>query len=99
MDSCIHLNAPSSQSLAAKKGRYALSLALTSALRWPFLAVVFPRLCLVGFNYAQPFLIQRAIGLLEETVNVAAIDYGRGLIGATALIYLGIAVSCSKLCW
>lgn len=79
-------------SLGSSKGRYALVIALASALRRPLLAVILPRLCLVGFNYAQPFLISRAVRLLEETVNEETTDQGYGLIGATALIYLGIAV-------
>lgn len=57
------------------------------------LAVVVPRLALVGFNYAQPFLINRAIRLLEEKWNDETRNYGYGLIAATGIIYLGIAVS------
>lgn len=68
-------------------------MALVSALRWPLLVVVPPRLCLIGFNYAQPFLISRAIILLEEPVTEQSTNYGYGLIGATALVYLGIAIS------
>lgn len=54
--------------------------------------MILPRLCVVGFNYAQPFLIDRAITLLSEPLDEQTSNYGRGLIGATALIYLGIAV-------
>ena len=72
-------------------GRYALVYACAVALRWPILASFFPRLCLIGFNYAQPFLISRAITFVGQ--NDGTKNDGYGLIGATGLIYLGIAVS------
>ncbi|KAH8666573.1 P-loop containing nucleoside triphosphate hydrolase protein [Xylariales sp. PMI_506] len=77
----------------AGKGRYGLALALASAFHLPLLAVVLPRLCLVAFNYAQPLLIDRAIGLLEQSSTQETTNYANGLIGATALVYLGIAIS------
>ncbi|KAK8091117.1 multidrug resistance protein [Apiospora phragmitis] len=77
----------------ATGGRHALVLALYSAIQLPLLIVILPRLCLVGFNYAQPFLIDRAIRLITEAANEETTNDGRGLIGATALIYLGIAIS------
>lgn len=79
--------------LDSSKGRYALVLTLAVALRRALFAVVLPRLCLIGFNYAQPFLIGRAISLVEGTLDEETSNYGHSLIGATALVYLGIAVS------
>lgn len=55
-------------------------------------AAVPPRLCMIGFTYAQPFLISRAIDLMLEPRNTMSNNEGYGLIAATALIYLGIAV-------
>ena len=52
-----------------------------------------PRLCLTAFIFAQPFLINSLttyVGLSHPDK-----DYGRGLIGASALVYAGIAVSYS----
>lgn len=57
---------------------------------------VIPRLCLIGFNFAQPFLITAALNLVTEPVNPSTRNEGYGLIGATALIYLGIAVGASN---
>jgi ATP-binding cassette, subfamily C (CFTR/MRP), member 1 len=54
--------------------------------------MVFPRLCLVGFNYAQPFLISSAIAFVSQPIKDQNKNDGYGLIGATGLIYLGIAV-------
>jgi len=54
--------------------------------------MVFPRLCLIGFNYAQPFLINSAIAFVSLPIEEQNKSVGYGLIGAAGLIYLGIAV-------
>ncbi|KAB8254971.1 P-loop containing nucleoside triphosphate hydrolase protein [Aspergillus pseudonomiae] len=58
-----------------------------------FLAVVWPRVCLIGFSFAQPFLIMAAVQHVERPVTTENRDHGYGLIGATVLVYLGIAFS------
>jgi ATP-binding cassette subfamily C (CFTR/MRP) protein 1 len=55
-----------------------------------------PRLCLIGFNYAQPFLLTAAIDALSNIKDPNQKNNGYGLIGATGLIYLGIALSTGK---
>jgi ATP-binding cassette subfamily C (CFTR/MRP) protein 1 len=62
-------------------------------LRRPLASIIFPRLCLIGFNYAQPFLITAAIDTISRPKDASEKNDGYGLIGATGLIYLGIAVS------
>lgn len=57
-----------------------------------FLAVVWPRLCLVGFSFAQPFLIMAAVQHVERPMTTETRNRGYGLIGAIFLVYLGIAV-------
>ncbi|KAL0931143.1 ABC transporter [Colletotrichum truncatum] len=57
----------------------------------PFLAPVIPRLCLTVFTFAQPFLINATVAYVSK--ENPDVSYGRGLIGAWALVYLGIAVS------
>lgn len=52
---------------------------------------VLPRLCLTGFTFAQPFLITALIQYLSD--NTASKNNGYGLIGASFLVYGGIAVS------
>lgn len=54
--------------------------------------MVWPRLCLIGFSFAQPFLIMAAIQHVERPVTTETRNAGYGLIGATFLVYLGIAV-------
>ncbi|KAE8358078.1 putative multidrug resistance protein [Aspergillus caelatus] len=58
-----------------------------------FLAVVWPRLCLIGFSFAQPFLIMAAVQHVERPMTAKTQNRGYGLIGATFLVYLGIAFS------
>lgn len=56
------------------------------------MAVVFPRLCMIGFNFSQPFLIAAAINYVDSAIILERKGHGYGLMGATFLIYLGIAV-------
>ncbi|TVY94269.1 ABC transporter, partial [Lachnellula willkommii] len=62
-------------------------------LKWPLLSAVIPRLALTGFNYSQPFLLNRAIDLSQQPVNRDTTNDGYGLIGAYILVYVGIAIS------
>ncbi len=62
-------------------------------LKWPLLAAAFPRLCLLGFSFAQPFLINRAILFASSPDTLENRNVGYGLIGAYVLVYVGIAVS------
>ncbi|RAK74447.1 putative multidrug resistance protein [Aspergillus fijiensis CBS 313.89] len=73
--------------------RFSLVIALFYCLKWPLLLTVFPRLCLIGFTYAQPFLITRVISYVSDADSTRDKSDGYGLIAATGLIYLGIALS------
>lgn len=55
--------------------------------------VVPPRVCLISFTWAQPFLISRLISFFEEPETSQTHNIGLGLIASAALIYTGIAVS------
>ncbi|RBR06336.1 hypothetical protein FVER53590_07622 [Fusarium verticillioides] len=61
------------------------------AYKWQFAAGIIPRLLHSGFNFAQPFLIQSVIVLVSK--KEMSIQTSSGLIGATVLIYLGLAIS------
>lgn len=74
-------------------GKYALVYASFHCLRWKLAAIVVPRLCLIGFNYSQPFLIASAIKHVSQPDGAQEKNDGYGLIAAAGLIYLGIAVS------
>ncbi|ETS74387.1 hypothetical protein PFICI_14253 [Pestalotiopsis fici W106-1] len=73
--------------------RFEFPWAACRALWRPLLLVVFPRLCMIGFTFAQPFLISTALGLLSQPSDQQSTNNGYGIIGATALVYLGLAVS------
>ncbi|OJJ96983.1 hypothetical protein ASPACDRAFT_1882742 [Aspergillus aculeatus ATCC 16872] len=73
--------------------RFSLLVALFHCLKWPLLQTVVPRLCLVGFTFAQPFLITRVISYVSDAGQTQDKSDGYGLIAATGLVYLGIALS------
>ncbi|KAJ5113968.1 hypothetical protein N7456_002502 [Penicillium angulare] len=69
----------------------ALFWALIKSLRWEMIAIAFPRLCVVGFSIAQPFLIGRVVSVLEES-DALSLKMSYGLVAATAIVFTGIAV-------
>ena len=77
---------------AGKKGRrHALLYSCLRAYLAPFLSAVIPRVCLTCFTFSQPFLIETTIEYIGQ--SSAEADYGKALIGAYALVFVGIAVS------
>ncbi|KAJ5285483.1 ABC transporter [Penicillium chrysogenum] len=73
-------------------GQNALLLAVIKCLRWEIATIAFPRLCVVGFSIAQPFLIGKVVTVLQQTSSLSQ-DMGYALIAATAIVFTGIAVS------
>ncbi|KAF4432161.1 Canalicular multispecific organic anion transporter 2 [Fusarium acutatum] len=59
--------------------------------KWQFAAGIIPRILHSGFNFAQPFLIQSVIVLVSK--KEMSVQISSGLIGATVLIYVGLAIS------
>jgi hypothetical protein len=51
-----------------------------------------PRLAYIGFTFAQPFLVHRATEYMSEPAGPNIYKIGGGLIGAYAIVYVGIAV-------
>ncbi|KAL4962566.1 ABC transporter [Aspergillus stella-maris] len=76
-----------------KPDRYTLLRSCFQAYRLPFLAAVLPRLVLMGFTLCQPFLVNATVSWVANTD--APPDFGKALIGAYALVYVGLAVSTS----
>jgi ATP-binding cassette, subfamily C (CFTR/MRP), member 1 len=63
------------------------------AYKSQFAAGIFPRLLFSGFTFAQPFLIQSVIQFVGTPKNEWSARIASGLIGATILIYIGLAIS------
>lgn len=61
------------------------------AFKGPLALMVVPRLFLIGFTFSQPFLIASVLSWLDNSHSAS--NAGYGLIGATLLIYLGMALS------
>ncbi|KAJ3531278.1 hypothetical protein NM208_g8949 [Fusarium decemcellulare] len=76
----------------SKQSSHSLLLATFKTFWFKILTIVFFRLCLIGFKFSQPLLIHRAVSLLEEPDSQEKTSIGRTLIGATSLIYIGIAL-------
>lgn len=76
----------------SQSGKNALLLAVIKCLRVEIATIAFPRLCVVGFSIAQPFLIGKFVTVLQQT-NSMSQDMGYGLIAATAIVFTGVAVS------
>ncbi|KAK2768034.1 ABC multidrug transporter [Colletotrichum kahawae] len=79
-----------------KDSKWSLVISTFWAFRATFLAGVLPRLLFAGFAFAQPLLVNRIVNFVgspwkEDSRNIAA-----GLVGATACIYVGLAIS---RCW
>ncbi len=79
---------------ADRSGKHALCFTTLRAFARQTLYAVPPRLALLAFTFSQPFLINRVITHVEgSTVPTGvSLEVAGGLIGATVLIYVGIAV-------
>lgn len=76
---------------ASPTSNHSLANALLRTLYPEFLRVVVPRLCFLGFTFSQPWLI---MSVIDTVVNGSpGSEVSGGLIGATTLIYIGIAIS------
>ncbi|KAH8887207.1 ABC transporter [Thozetella sp. PMI_491] len=70
-----------------------LVVAVGRALWWPMVKSAFPRLFVVAFTFAQPFLIENILSLLVLPEEKNTYAKGQALIAATAIIYVGLAVA------
>ncbi|KAI1408189.1 P-loop containing nucleoside triphosphate hydrolase protein [Hypoxylon sp. FL1857] len=70
-----------------------LAKALAKALAVPLLLPIGPRIAMTAFQFCQPFLINTLLNYLQQPPEDTSQNVGYGLIGATILIYTGIAAS------
>jgi len=81
-----------SSKLKGQKHGFGLAKAMAKTLKIPLLLPIGPRVTLIAFKFCQPFLIKSLLQYLEQPAEHASKNHGYGLIGATILIYTGIAV-------
>ncbi|KAH8889119.1 putative ABC transporter [Thozetella sp. PMI_491] len=74
-----------------RESSYALFWAVLKCLRWEIAVIAIPRLSLVALRIAQPFMISRAVAILQLS-DEWSLKAGYGLIGAFALVLIGTAV-------
>jgi hypothetical protein len=82
-----------SEKVDHNRHKHALALATLSAWRSEIAKIALPRLCLLAFSLAQPFLIHQIVETISAPVSQQTWNQGYGLIGAVALVYTGIPVS------
>ncbi|KAK9770744.1 hypothetical protein SCAR479_12535 [Seiridium cardinale] len=88
----IHDEFSRNMDYAKMKGdKYGLVKVLARTLKVPLLLPVAPRLARLGFTFCQPFFIEKLLDHLSQPEIDANVSYG--FIGASILIYSGIAVS------
>lgn len=80
------------RSLRETGGKHALFLSTLYCIKEALAKCVFPRLCLTGFKFAQPFLIKRVISYIQDG-EAGPKNTGYGLIAAAGIVYTGTAVS------
>lgn len=51
-----------------------------------------PRILLIGFTFAQPFLVNSVVDFVGESKEERSGNIAGGLIGASILVYVGLAV-------
>lgn len=76
---------------ADKSSKYALFKACAKTVPSQLAQIILPRSLSIGFTLAQPFLLQTIVNVVSS--QQISIDVMRGLVIATALIYVGRAVS------
>jgi hypothetical protein len=71
--------------------KFGLGKVLVRTLKVPLLLPIVPRLAMLGFTFCQPLFMEKLLDYLSQPELDANIGYG--FIGASLLIYSGIAIS------
>ncbi|KAF2188572.1 hypothetical protein K469DRAFT_565963, partial [Zopfia rhizophila CBS 207.26] len=77
----------------SQKKSHRLLKSCPSASKSSTLAPVLPRFGVAGFRYAQPFLFGAIISFMQKPTTGRRRNDGYGLIAATGLLYLSLAIS------
>ena len=77
---------------ANRQQPYSLLKTLGKVYKWHVLAATPPRLIFSALTYTQPFLIDRMVAYVSSPSSPLDRQIGFGMVGAYALVYVGIAV-------
>ena len=94
--SSLNYNAQRVWIVADKSRPRALLWTTLKASRKSFCYCIFPRICQIGFRYAQPFLLSRTVEFANNPGEPDAV--GWGLTGAFLLAFVGVAVVNGSYC-
>ncbi|MCJ1404727.1 hypothetical protein MMC11_007953 [Xylographa trunciseda] len=75
-----------------KKGDPSMFSAIIRSFKWPLLAPIVPRLCLIGLNFCQPLFINSLLSYLQDPAYTQTKYVPYEYVGAYAAIYIGLAV-------
>lgn len=89
---CFCFGQHAESAIDTRRSKRPLLWSTAHSVRTTLVGLVAPRLCLSAFKLCQPLLINRVTSWLGSPNNEEP-DTGRGLIGATVCIYLGLAVT------
>lgn len=78
------------------KGKASLLGTAITTLKWPLLSAAPARLALIGFTFAQPLLLKRALAVSSNEPSQYNSNVGYALIGAYFLVYTGMAITLSQ---
>lgn len=78
------------------KGKASLLGTSIATVKWQLLSAVPARLALIGFTFAQPVLLKRALAVSSSDPTQYNNNVGYALIGAYFLVYTGMAISLSQ---
>ncbi|KAF2429831.1 ABC transporter [Tothia fuscella] len=81
------------QAVHGQLGKWNLLYIMLKVLKLSFFAPVPFRIGVIGFSFCQPFLINRITKYLGTPANSTQANIGYGLIGATAISYLGLTIT------
>ncbi|KAK1245968.1 hypothetical protein MKX07_005037 [Trichoderma sp. CBMAI-0711] len=74
--------------------RHRLLFALLDSIRQSLILAALPRIFCIGFKFAQPFLLKRVVNYVaNEKDHDPEKSTGFALVGATALVYISLAIS------
>lgn len=74
-----------------KTSMFAFAACCLATIPLPFAYVLLPRSLMIGFSFSQPFLLQDVVD--EISAQDPSVDIQRGLMIATGIVYIGLAVS------